>query len=229
MSDNKKCFIIMPITTPENEVNSYKDDGEHFEHVLNYLFIPAIKEAGFEPILPKSTGAELIHAEIIKNLSNSEMVLCDMSILNANVFFEFGIRTALDKPISLITDDKTTHIPFDAGIINCHKYKSALNAWELEKEKTFLTQHIKASSEKSNGRNALWKYFGVAQTGTFKPEEATIGEKMDLLIKEVESIKATNLPSKKNEGYSLGDFCGNKEVIGIEFLKKATDQFNSEK
>ena len=52
-----------------------------------------------------------------------------MSILNPNVFFEFGIRTALNKPVSLVVDDKNPDIPFDPSIIHHHKYNSALQNW----------------------------------------------------------------------------------------------------
>jgi len=44
----------------------------------------------------------LIHAEIIRNIENADLVLCDMSCLNPNVFFEFGIRTSLNKPVSVV-------------------------------------------------------------------------------------------------------------------------------
>ena len=201
----EKCFIIMPISTPENVASNYKGDEDHFEHVLDHLFIPALKKAGFEPIPPKSTGSNVIQADIIKNLSTSEMVLCDMSILNPNVFFEFGIRTALDMPISLVTDDNTTNIPFDTSIISFHRYKSAMNLWEIENEIKALAEHVKMSSDKGKKRNALWKYFGVAQTGVFKPEDASIGEKLDLLVKEIESLKSLNAKDKRNVPRGLID------------------------
>ena len=60
------CFIIMPITTPEHLIPIYSDDSDHFDHVLNHLFIPAIEKAKFTPIAPVAKGADLIQAEIIK-------------------------------------------------------------------------------------------------------------------------------------------------------------------
>jgi len=49
MPNKPTCFIIMPITVPENYLPFYGNDGEHFIHVMQHLFIPAIEEAGFEP------------------------------------------------------------------------------------------------------------------------------------------------------------------------------------
>ncbi|MGB2861997.1 MAG: hypothetical protein WBC05_01610 [Sedimentisphaerales bacterium] len=189
LEPKKKCFIIMPITTPIGLVERYKGDTDHFQHVLGHLFIPALEIAGFEAIPPKSTGSDVIHAEIIKQLSSCELVLCDMSIFNPNVFFEFGIRTALDKPVALVVDEKTTPIPFDTSILNFHTYDSSIELWSIEKQIQELAKHVTDAYTKSQDRNALWKYFGVAQTGTFKPEDAELGEKIDLIMNKLSAIE----------------------------------------
>jgi DNA-binding CsgD family transcriptional regulator/nucleoside 2-deoxyribosyltransferase len=178
----------MPITTPLLYNQTYNNDKDHFPNVLQHLFTPAIDKAGFETISPKSTGSDLIHADIIKNLSDSDLVLCDMSILNPNVFFEFGIRCALNKPVALVIDDKTEKIPFDTGIINCHTYNSA-PIWKVDKEIEDLSKHIKESFEKSKNNNALWKYFGIKQTGAFSPESATLDDKLDFIIQKLSEGK----------------------------------------
>ena len=139
------CFIIIPLSTPGRLLGTYGGDDEHFKHVLDHLFIPAVESAGMTAIPPVAKGAELIHGEIIKNLESADLVLCDMSILNPNVFFELGIRTALNRPVSLVRDDVTETIPFDTNIINNHKYKSTLSPWTLDKEVRALTEHLKAS------------------------------------------------------------------------------------
>ena len=125
---NGDCFIIMPITAREEQLKLYGGDIDHFKHALNCIFIPAIQKAGFNPIPPASVGGELIHSDIVDQLSKARMVLCDMSGLNANVFFEFGIRTALNLPVALIVDDVTPAVPFDAAIINFQRYSSQLLA-----------------------------------------------------------------------------------------------------
>ena len=187
----ESCFIIMPITTPPDRVELYKGDDDHFSHVLDHLFKPALKNAGFKPVPPKSTGSDVIHAEIIKQLSTCDLVLCDMSILNPNVFFEFGIRTALNKPVALVVDDMTKKtVPFDTSIINFHTYTSSLDAWSIANEISALAEHILKAYEKNKEHNSLWKYFGIAQTGNFKPEEAELGDKIDLLIQEVSALKS---------------------------------------
>lgn len=197
----KNCFIVMPITTPLERVEDYGDDEKHFDHVLDHLFMPAIRNAGFEPIPPKSAGSDIIQAEIIKQLSSCELVLCDMSLLNPNVFFEFGIRTALNQPVALVVDERTQKIPFDTSIINFHKYNSSLDVWTIEQEVNELATHLKTAARKSKGLNALWKYFGVAQTGEFRPEDATLADKVNLLLQEVRLIKQEVRLIKEEQGY----------------------------
>jgi DNA-binding CsgD family transcriptional regulator len=189
MSAKPTCFVIMPITTPVRYHDTYNNDKDHFIHVLEHLFAPAVERADFEIISPKSTGSDLIHADIITNLSNSDLVLCDMSILNPNVFFEFGIRCALDKPVALVIDDKTETIPFDTGIINYHTYKGVPKWGDSNEEIKHLSDHIKDSYSKSKGHNALWKYFGIDQTGAFSPESATTDDKLDYIIQKLSGEK----------------------------------------
>lgn len=69
---------------------------------VHILLIPAIKKAGFEPILQKTKGSELIHGEIIRNIESADFILCDTSVLNPDVFFELGIRTSLNKPVCIL-------------------------------------------------------------------------------------------------------------------------------
>ncbi len=184
----KDCFIIMPITTPDFALNRYNGDKFHFGHVLDHLFIPAIEKAKLNPIPPITKGAELIQGDIIKNLEKTDLVMCDISCLNPNVFFELGIRTALNKPTCLVRDDTTDNIPFDTTIINHYDYKSSLHAWELEGQVESLTNHIKDTMKNTDGQNALWKYFGITMTAEPSKEKGNIEAKLDILSKKLESI-----------------------------------------
>ena len=118
-AEQPTCFVAMPVTTPGNYAEKLRDTG-HFLHVLDHLFSPALTKAGYRVMPPTSRGAQLIHAEIIRNLEQAYLVLCDLSGLNANVFFELGIRTSLDRSLVLVKDNMTERIPFDLNAINTH-------------------------------------------------------------------------------------------------------------
>jgi hypothetical protein len=179
----------MPITTPEHFVSQYSNDKDHFLHVLDHLIIPAIEKTGLIPIEPISRGSEVIHAEIIQNIESCDFVLCDMSTLNPNVFFELGIRTALNKPVCLIRDDLTPKIPFDTAPINNHTYLSCLHPWILEDEIEKLSEHLKESIKKNNASNSLWKYFSLSSIAQpIQPDKGT-GGKIELLTMQVDALR----------------------------------------
>jgi hypothetical protein len=180
------CFVIMPISTPDSTV--YGGDAEHFIHVFEHLFKPAIEKAGLTAIPPSAKGSDLIHAEIIKKIEKSELVLCDMSTLNANVFFEFGIRTAVDKPVCIVKDDKTPKVPFDAGLLNYHEYASSLSPWILSKQIDDLTAHIEDSAEGSGDHNTLWKYFGLSSRAALTTGKPTDDDKLELIRLQLASL-----------------------------------------
>lgn len=189
-----KCFIIMPITTPKELADKY-GDPDHFIHVMECLFFPAIKEAGYEPCSPVAKGSDLIHEGIIKHLEEDEMVLCDMTTLNANVFFEFGIRTALNKPICLIRDETLGRLPFDTALINTHSYSSDLRDWIVKKEIPRIAQHITDTAE-SGASNALWKIFGLQTQAKRTDIESTPAEaKMELLLSKIDALGEKITPS----------------------------------
>lgn len=202
MKDKKSCFIIMPLTTPEAFVSQFKGDNKHFLHVLENIFIPAIEKAGFNPIKPIAKGADLIQAEIIKNLNEVDLVLCDMSILNPNVFFEYGIRTALNKPVCVVKDHLTQNVPFDTTIINYHNYSAELNAWEIIEEIEKLSKHIYESYERNPTDNNLWKYFGLTTKVKFDISKGDEKDKLDLMLIEMSSIK-DSLVNLSKQGKSV--------------------------
>jgi hypothetical protein len=191
MAEQKNCFIIMPLTTPELMLEKYRDGKDHFNHVLQCLFIPSIKQAGYNPIPPIAKGSDLIHADIINNLETSDIILCDMSCLNPNVFFEFGIRTSLNKPVCVVKDEHTLKVPFDTGILNYQEYQSSLDPWFIEAEIKKISDHILISAERSKGENTLWKYFGLKAEAAPYKSEIGADAKLEYLTMQIDSMRQT--------------------------------------
>lgn len=89
-------------------------DAAHWADVLA-IIESAAKEAGYEARLVSDTfESNLIHKEILQNIYHDEVVVCDVSGRNPNVFFELGIRMATQKPTVIVKDDETDY-PFDTG------------------------------------------------------------------------------------------------------------------
>jgi hypothetical protein len=186
----KSCFVVMPITTPKHLLPAYGNDPDHFQHVRDHLLGPALQSQGFLPMWPASQGSNLIHADVIEKLVQSDLVLCDMSGLNPNVFFEMGIRTALNKPLAFVVDDVSHEsVPFDTGLVNHHVYVNALRPWTLPDEIERLSRHIETSWAGSPRENPLWKHFGLhLQAETWNKADEEVGA-LELLRFEIEALK----------------------------------------
>ncbi|MCO7239069.1 hypothetical protein [Aeromicrobium sp. CnD17-E] len=191
MSEDERptCFIAMPITTHIDEAKLY-GDSEHWIHVRESLFIKAIESAGMRPVLPVASGADLIHARIIKNLIECEMVLCDLSGHNPNVFFELGVRTSLNRPIALVKDEHLS-IPFDTNGINVLTYASDLRPWGIENAIDALSEHISESVRTCAGENPLWSRFGLTLTAESPvTDESPTEAKIDLMAEQLATLLA---------------------------------------
>lgn len=114
---SKPCFVIMPIS------DQPQYPAGHFNKIYEQIIVPAVKEAGFEPVRADSNQiCDSIMQKILKNLVECDMAICDLSSRNPNVMYELGIRQAYGKKVVLIQDDATDKI-FDVAGINTVFYK----------------------------------------------------------------------------------------------------------
>jgi hypothetical protein len=181
------CFAIMPITMPDDLLDRYGGDTQHFVRVAKHLFKPAAEAAGFDFRAPSSTSAEVIQAEIFENLEHADLVLCDMTSLNANVFFELGIRVALDRPVAMVRDNLTTRMPFDTSIINTQTYDCDMQVWSVEEQIPCLAEYLRQAATQT--QNALWKHFGITQRAKEPDPGNPESAKLDLVLAEVNAIR----------------------------------------
>lgn len=129
------CGIIMPISNCDGL------DHSHWSDVLSIIRAAAI-DAGFEARLVSDTfESNLIHKEILSNVYNDEIIVCDVSGRNPNVFFELGIRMATQKPTVIIKDDRTVY-PFDTSPNRYIEYPRDLRHPGMEKFKKELASAI---------------------------------------------------------------------------------------
>jgi hypothetical protein len=100
------AFIVRPFNTKE---------GIDFERVEKELIHPALKELEIEG---RTTGeiarSGNIRTDMFERLLLADIVVADMSIHNANVFYELGVRHALrDRRTFLIRCKGMPEVPFD--------------------------------------------------------------------------------------------------------------------
>lgn len=151
------CYIAMPITPPAGDG---RYGPQHFDHVLNQLFRPAIErmKPKLAPVGPAATATTVIPADIVHHLRNAELVLCDISTLNPNAIFELGVRINEGKPVVIVKDTLTGEPPFDMAFLGHHVYNKDIGYGEdLEKAVASLTHYMEETL-------ASWKpTFGIRQ------------------------------------------------------------------
>ena len=94
------CFVMMPF-------------GAWFDRYYQDIYVPAIKEAGFEPVRADelfTTGS--VVEQIWEQIQKAKVLLADLTGKNANVFYELGLAHAAKKPV-VFTSAQVEDVPFD--------------------------------------------------------------------------------------------------------------------
>lgn len=152
-----KCFVIMPISD-HSEYNT-----GHFKRVYEYIIRPACINAGFEPIrADEILTTNHIALDIIRNILDCEMAICDLSSRNPNVLYELGIRQAFNLPVTLIKDDKTERI-FDIQEFRDVSYDHTLRIDNVKETISELSETLKNTFNNKNEVNSLINLLGVKE------------------------------------------------------------------
>jgi hypothetical protein len=108
-----KAFIVMQFTSPYNEV--YRDAIQ-----------PLVTEIGFDPLRVDDIASPGIIISDIKNqITESSIVIADITEANPNVYYEVGMAHAIDKPTVLLAQ-RGTKLPFDVGPHRCIFYENTI-------------------------------------------------------------------------------------------------------
>jgi len=150
------CFVIMPISDSEQY------EKGHFKYVYEDLFRPAIEAAGYVPKrADDDRSSSMIQVNIIKDIIEAPMAICDLSTRNPNVLFELGIRQAFDLPVVLVQEEGTPRI-FDISTINTIDYRKNLIYREVMEDREKIADAIKATA-KNNKLNSIIKLLDITK------------------------------------------------------------------
>lgn len=103
----KQCFVIAPIGEEESEERKWSDE------VLELVIKPAAEKFGYKVFRADHIQqAGTITTQIIQLCAEADLVVTNLSDLNANVFYELAIRHAVGKPVIQLIE-RGQNIPFD--------------------------------------------------------------------------------------------------------------------
>ncbi len=104
------AFVVMPFGRKEGFDGTIID----FNAIYQDLIKPALEEAGFESFrADEETTTGDILTDMFQELLLADLAICDLSIDNANVFYELGIRHAFQKRGVVHIQSGRAYMPFD--------------------------------------------------------------------------------------------------------------------
>lgn len=110
MSRRPLCFVVIPFgVKPDAQARSVD-----FDAVFAELLVPAIREAGLEPLrADQELVGGLIHKPMYERLILADYAVADLTTANANVFYELGVRHAVRPYSTVLASADVKRIPFD--------------------------------------------------------------------------------------------------------------------
>jgi len=123
------CFVMMPF-------------GDWFDIYYQEIYIPAIREAGFEPVRADelfTTGS--VVEQIWEQIQKAKLLLADLTDKNANVFYELGLAHAARKPV-ILTAANVEDVPFDLRHLRVIIYEIRETEWASKLRKS-VTDYLK--------------------------------------------------------------------------------------
>lgn len=146
------CFILMPFGSKPTPLGPVID----FNRVYRELIAPAVVDADLEPLrADEETVGGIIHKPMFERLIICPYAVADLTLANANVFYELGVRHAF-RPwttVPMIAEDN--RLPFDVQMLRTVQYQLAADggpdaARSGETRKSITTLLIEARQGKKD-------------------------------------------------------------------------------
>ncbi len=172
----RRAFVVMPFgkkDVPKRPTVEASVDGQpvteslkvDFDAVYENLFARALCEAGCMPFrATDEKGAGDIRKDMFFELVTADLVLADISILNANVFYELGVRHGVTPRGVISLHAGWADRPFDVAPDRTFKYDGQLFVVDLPRDAAW-EKRVNAEVEK----------LGRTISETLAEDEQTIG------------------------------------------------------
>ena len=186
---SQSCFVIMPIS----DVDGY--DKGHFDRVFNYVIKPACEKAGFTAIrADQSSKTNYIVVDILRQIINSDMAICDLSSRNSNVFFELGLRQAFNLKTVLIKDTLTPR-SFDISGLRCIDYDEKLRVDNVEEMVVKIATALKETRDSRD--EEVYSLIQLLAVDAAKlPDKVKLSSDTGLILSEIKRLRNDMLQPK---------------------------------
>lgn len=167
------------------------------------LIKPAVEAKGIECVrADEITHAGSIDVQMYKELLQADLVIADLSTLNANALYELGVRHALRPYTTVVISEDKLIYPFDLNHVVIHSYQHLGDAIDYEEVVRFretLGNVIQKVLDKAQADSPVYTYLNslippklqaeleIAATEIDKPiPTPEVGKALSLIIQEAE-------------------------------------------
>lgn len=221
-ASTKACFVLMPFSVREVDRDRYPDQ-DHWTEVYHGLIRPAVERAGLVCVREdEDRKTRIVVRSILQRIEDADLILCDLSGHNPNVFLELGWALCRDKPYVLIKDELTAYT-FDLQHVHIFEYASALQPLGLQIAQEKIAEAIATTLDDEAKQYSLIKALSldlaIMQAADTDPVLSAISEVRDALR---ESLLSPAVPERLYERPSSeqtlrgADFSG-QDVTGRDF------------
>jgi hypothetical protein len=124
---NPRAFVVMQF-------------GEPYDSLYSEVIKPVAETMGLEAYRADDVYKPgIILQDIIRGILEAEVVIAEITPVNANVFYELGYAHALDKPTILLAE-RRSELPFDIRSYRCIFYDNTIRG--KTGVETSLRQHL---------------------------------------------------------------------------------------
>jgi hypothetical protein len=187
-------FVVMPFGVKEAQSATPATDDQpeipainvSFDDVYDLLIGPALTKAGCAPFrADEEPGAGDIRTDMYFELVTADVILADISILNANVFYELGIRHGVAPRGVLMVHGGWTRRPFDVAPDRTFDYDGKL--FVAEERDDGWQKRLDAEVER----------MGLALRGALEVEEQTIGSPVYKELVGLKPVDSSNIQTAR--------------------------------
>jgi len=143
------CFVLMPFGIKTDSQGRQVD----FNHIYEALIKKAIEKCDLEPIrADEELLGGTIHKPMYERLVLCDYAIADLTSLNANVFYELGLRHAIKAHTTIPIFAFDADLPFDLKMQRTLPYKLDKQGKLVDIEATMemLVSHLNATKGQGN-------------------------------------------------------------------------------
>jgi O-acetyl-ADP-ribose deacetylase (regulator of RNase III) len=140
MENTKTCFVIMPFGQ-KVDIDGNQID---FDKIYQFIIKAAVESIGVRCIrCDEIEESGWIHGDMFEQILSADVSVVDITSLNANVFYELGIRHALNSAVTVLIRKKGTYAPFNIQGLRVIDY-DPLDLSSVDKAKRQIASFIQS-------------------------------------------------------------------------------------